>query len=308
MVVTDILNHELIVLDLNKAPSLDKINDPSAVVWTWDADLSGTQYKIGDGLDDAKYRYSEFYKSDVVIACSSSGWAGIIEYPSGKLLLDLNVGSGPHSVELMPNGDFVVACSAEAGKGGGLRYYAISQGAKRAAFYSLEGCHGVCWNPDLERLITDGYTGVFAVEVRGYGTRSVKLVQDDRFSLKFVSKIYCHDMMPVAGSEGTMYYVTADKTYIYVPAQRKWSGVNTDYSFSSKAYKGLASFSDGTVVTTPIGGEGTQRYDWSTCSIEVHVSSLSEGKVQRTQVKRLASVYFPDREFYKVHVFDKNYY
>ena len=114
----DIKNHSIVIFDLNRCNGdLTKLTGRTCVVWEWDADKDKTcKIKPGAGIDAAKLRYSPYYKKDVIIACSSSGWAGVIDYEAKSVLWECMIGGGPHSIEMMPDsGDIVVAGSADEG-------------------------------------------------------------------------------------------------------------------------------------------------------------------------------------------------
>ena len=84
LIATDITQHRIVVYDLDacKGDYTKLTDDWISVVWEWDSDddPNCTVYKPGYGLDSAKLRYSEYYKRYVVIACSSNGWVGVIDY------------------------------------------------------------------------------------------------------------------------------------------------------------------------------------------------------------------------------------
>ncbi len=115
---TDIKNHSIVIFDLNRCRgNLDNLVNRTCVVWEWDADKDlNCKLKPGAGLDAAKLRYSPYYGKDVIVACSSSGWAGVIDYEKKTVLWEYQIGGGPHSIELMPDsGDIVVAGSSGEG-------------------------------------------------------------------------------------------------------------------------------------------------------------------------------------------------
>lgn len=318
IIVTDIKNYSLAVLDLNRAQELPELNAADCVVWEWDAQASSSKNKdrLKHGLDDAKLRYSAYYQKNVVIACSSSGWAGIIDYETKELLLDIRVTLSPHSIELLPNGDFVVACagtdSTNGQRDGLLKYYTVSQGNVKesassaskvppAATYSMRGCHGACWNPDLNRLVIDGYDGIDVLEIQGYGTKTIHLEKDSSYSYQFPYTIYAHDLTPIPGEPHT-YYMSADRVYTYNVMTRKLTPISNLFSVGN--IKGLAPFSDDTVVSTVAGGAGNPSQTWSTKELRIYWYEAAGS----SRSARSARVYFPDREFYKVHSFDTDYY
>ena len=112
VIVTDIENGRIVVADLDLEDPFAKQN----LIWDWyPTNALGwnvTQERLAAAISGVKYRWSEFYKTNVVLFCTSRGDVGMIEYPSGKCLWEAKVpGISPHSIELMPNGDIAVATS-----------------------------------------------------------------------------------------------------------------------------------------------------------------------------------------------------
>lgn len=155
LALTDIQNARLFVLDLDTA---DPLSD-DGIVWKWWPDPA-LGWKYGEdlrrGLCGVKLRWSAYYQSYVVLMTSSKDWAGIAEYPSGRCLWENKVGVCPHSIEMLPNGDIVVACSGSVhwAVKGCLKYYNISAGAacKCTDAVLFPSAHGVLWDPQ-ENLI-----------------------------------------------------------------------------------------------------------------------------------------------------------
>jgi len=72
----------LMVLDLEKMGTVDDLNHlEEALVWQWTADSpSSIRYPESAGSAGAKYRYSAYWKKDVVLCVNSNGWVGVIDY------------------------------------------------------------------------------------------------------------------------------------------------------------------------------------------------------------------------------------
>lgn len=307
----DIRNHSIVVFDLNAYEGDYEAMpyDDSGIVWEWDSDKDPKcKIKPGAGIDAAKLRYSPYYKRDVVIACSSSGWAGVIDYNAKSLLWEYEIGGGPHSIELMPNsGDIVVACSGGATEGK-LSYVPLSAGATAPSheIFCPSG-HGVMWDPQNEQLWVLEYTQVFTCIVEGEGTKNAKLVRltgtGDDFGGQDASG---HAFTPVYGEPGK-YWVTAGKLWQFdSDTETLTRNFPRASSYNANGIKGIAGFADGTVVETVAEFGGKTTYDWSCGGFRIVTLEMSSGKVKQLMPK-VTNVYFEDREFYKVHPFTKDY-
>ena len=310
-IATDIRAHSIVVYDLDLCDGDFKklVDDDVALVWEWDADDDpNCKIKPGAGIDSAKIRYSPYYKKDVMIACSSSGWAGVIDYEKKSLLWEYKIGDGPHSIELLPNsGDIVVACSSGSTTGK-LSIVPLSAGVTKPSHHIfVPSGHGVQWDPENEWLWVLEFTQVFACKVEGEGTKNARLVRingtGDDFGGTDASG---HAFSPVYGQPGK-YWVTAGKLWQFdTETETLTQSFNRFAAYNANSIKGIASFSDGTVVETVAGFGGKTAYDWSCGGFRIVTIEWSKGKVKQLQPK-VTNVYFEDREFYKVQPFNKNY-
>lgn len=139
-------------------------NDQSAVVWEWtatstlgyeDFDSIGTlkpERKKIDGIADAKLRYNDFYGGSVVATACGQGFFCLIDYETKECLYSYknSTEKNPHAVELLPDGNMVVASSS----GNSVTIYASTQGDAKGYFarYTLKEAHGLLWDPKLELL------------------------------------------------------------------------------------------------------------------------------------------------------------
>lgn len=313
IIATDITNHSIVVYDLDACEGdfTKLVDDDVALIWEWDSDDDPKcKIKPGAGIDSAKIRYSPYYKRDVVIACSSSGWAGVIDYQKKSLLWEYNIGDGPHSIELMPNsGDIVVACSSgsESGK---VAYVPLSAGVTRPShvIFCPSG-HGVMWDPKNEHLWILEYSQVFACEVEGEGTKNAKLKRINGTGASFGGKDASgHAFSPVLGEPGK-YWVTAGKLWQFdSETETLTRSFNRSGSYTANSIKGIASFEDGTVVETVSEFGGKTTYDWSCGGFRIVTIEMSSGKVKQLKPV-VTNVYFETshREFYKVQPFTKDY-
>ena len=311
-IVTDITNHSIVVYDLNRCNGdFTRLTRDSCVIWEWDADedpnckLAG---RIGYGIDAAKYRYSPYYKRDVIVACSSAGWCGVIDYKAKTVLWEYNVGQGPHEVEMLPNGDVVVACSSDPGA---LVYVPLSAGVTRpvSSIPSLY-CHGVSWDPVNKCLWVLEDTGVYAAKIRQMGTAHGSIYRVTSSKLAFENgEKGGHAFSPVYGEPGC--YWAASHKYLWkfdANAKTLTRGFRRSSELSQKDIKGIASFEDGTVIelVANIGKRCTK--GWSCDGMRIITREWSQGKVKvMKDVVKVVPFDTNHREFYKIHPFTKEY-
>ena len=109
----------------------------------------------------------------MIITCGSK-FANIISYPEGKVLWRLDSpGNNPHSVEILPSGNVIVANST----GNSLRLFKTSAlltgdhgAANRFEEYELRNAHGVLYDPVYEVVWALGGNELVAYSVIGDGT------------------------------------------------------------------------------------------------------------------------------------------
>ena len=241
-----------------------------------------------------------------MIACSSSGWAGVIDYEAKSLLWEYRIGSGPHSIEMLPNGDVVVGCSSDPGA---LVYVPLSAGITEpvSSIPSLY-CHGVSWDPQNELLwVLENY-GVYAAIVLDEGTENGKLVRIGKSGDVFDNgEGGGHAFSPVYGQPGKYWASSGSKLWIFDAETEELDCWFDRYPYLSlKNIKGIASFPDGTVVQTVAGLCGKDTKGWSSDGLRVTVRYVDENGDLKDRVTKVA--FDPlHREFYKVQPFTKDY-
>ena len=303
IIVTDIDRHSIVVFDLNKCNGdYEKLTeDDVAVFWEWDSDDDpNCKIKPGLNLDSAKLRYSPYYEKDVMIACASNGWVGIVDYEAKSLIWEYKLQSGPHSVEMLPNGDLAVSVSNDPGA---LVYFPLSSGLEEPS-HSVPSlyCHGVCWDPEEELLWVLEDTAVVAFRVSGMGTETAKLVRIGGMGAA-PGGSGGHAFAPVGGQPGKYWAAFGTRLFVFDSERATLTGAPDN--LTGRNIKGICSFADGTVVQV-IAGLGDASYDWSGRDLRILVKEPTSSKVQPTK-DVVYEIIFTDREFYKVQAFSKDY-
>lgn len=304
----------IVVFDLDRCEGdFNRLTDPASVVWEWYPEkINDTILASTDGrIADAKLRYSSYLKKDVVIAVSSSGWAGVIDYRSQRMLWEAEIGSSPHSAEMLPNGDLVIACSGgdDWSRNGRLVYVPFSQGETEPTHtIKIPSAHGIQWDPEFEILWVVYYDGIVAVEVQDYNTPNATLCELSGYGATFDSTDSSgHDLSPVYGQPGK-YWVTGSKgVWLF---DSKTLEMTKQYDrfiyYTGNKVKGISYFPDGTMVQCVAGEGGNTTYDWSTYELRVIYFGVDEkGELLPQRVN--ANFASAGREFYKVHNFCKDY-
>lgn len=306
-IACDILSHGIVVFDLNACDGdWKKLTDDSvAVVWEWDPEEDPKckySSNISYSISGVRYRYSEYYKKDVVVACANFGWVGIIDYETRSVIWESNdpVLAGAHSVEMLPNGDLVVGISGKAGK---VAYFPVSAGISRhVSSISSPQCHGVFWDPGNECVWVLEDNGVYAAVIMNLGKLSGEIMRVDRSGSLFGNNSKGgHAFSPVAGQPGKYWASSAGALWQFdAESETMYTNYPLNGALSHGAIKGVCSFADGTVVET-IGQLGKHDYSFGSAGFLIVTQD------RETQEIVSKYIYFDHREFYKVQSFTKDY-
>lgn len=258
VILTDIGNGRILVVDLDKTDPLAKGN----IIWEWIPTAEqGWQYTtqkfLKDALSEVKFRWSEHYQTNVVLFAGSRGSVGMIAYPSGKCLWEAMVGVSPHAVELLPDGDLIVAASGGGdGEKGRLHYFELlPDGTYISTTESvLYGGHGLVWDPTTQILWANGSLEIAAYEriVSEEGTRGLQRLPDKGVTLP---NVYGHDLIQDLTDPDTLWITTSPDVYQFSKSRNM---LMTEFTHSDVIHpllraKGIASFRDGVVVWVAYG-------------------------------------------------------
>lgn len=309
-IIMDVSARGILVVDLDKTgdhPENWTVED--GIVWEWSTDdlTEGKMKGVSVTMDSARIRYSPYYESDVVVFCGSGGWVGIVDYATKELLFEDNPGKGPHSAELLPNGDLVLACSGNSdSESGCILYYPLSSGVtKPTSSFSLVSAHGVCYDPGQDLIWALGGHEIVALNVSGKGTDKAKISSVNGMGVKLPSS-GGHELSPAYGHPGK-YWVSGGKAvWVFDSVEGTISATDLQAKkYSKDNVKGMAYFADGTMVQTSHdqGGTGTYR----SSLFRILYLEESSGKIKTSVVKELMIPHAGDHQSYKVNVFCKDY-
>lgn len=271
---TDQKNNRLVVFDLNKG----NLDNPDSIVWEY----TDRRARQAAGI---KFRYNEALGGDVVLFCGPEG-AGIVRYETKELIYFTGyVGSGdnPHTVELLPDGTFLVGGTNLADPK--LYFFDTLSGSKRPK-YVLKwewDVHGALWDPSYNVLWLAGGELVQAYRVSGTPAQpSIEKVPG--LGTHFETAVSnVHDLQPVYGDPSKL-WVTAIEGVIQLD-KNNMSAHSKNFrgteAFEGRTYTpGIGNFLDGSIVyvfpdgalngwntatirlTVPYGGSQTKEFSW----------------------------------------------
>lgn len=244
-------------------------------------------------VSDIKLRDSHVYGGLVVLTCASVGFAGIIRYPSGEPVWTLKDSDliNPHAVELLPNGNLLVASS----QGNSVRLYAASQGIGCAYVQVfLEDAHGLLYDPQRDIIWALGGHELCAYRAGGTATApTLEEVPGTRTPLPTLSG---HDLQPVYGEPDRM-WVSAGGVHQFDKNKCAFVSYPGEAIISAAHVKSIGNqpYTGDIVRCRPNG----TMYDWNTNTVDLFIKNGDTYQPQ-TRVSQNGA-------FYKARVFCHHY-
>ena len=231
----------------------EDITSKDAIVWEWtpskEKGWSVPQDRLKLSIDDVKLRWSEYYQREVVIMTASNSWAGIADYNTGECLWENEeVPYMPHAIEMLPNGDVVIAGSGGTDymTAGCLMYYNITAGTEctQTDLQLLSSAHGLVWDPDENVLWAVGWDHLAAYEA---SDEKLTRIEDKGCRLLHNNG---HDLSADYYDPDQLLMSTGDRVYKFSKSENK---LLIEYNFSDVLLnnvdtKGVTTFEDGTVA------------------------------------------------------------
>lgn len=279
----DQINSRIIVCDL----AVEDWTDNNAVVWEYK--YNGTSQNIA-GI---KYRDCPYYGGEVVIFCVP-GEAVILDYYTKKVLHRVrDIGWNPHSVEILPDGTFIVASSSDN------RVDIFAPGATKSSHrIEYSSAHGVLWDPEYDCLWINGDKTLSAYAIGG--TKDApKFVE---LGMHYTVEGGMHDLAPCYGDPDSLFVTCAEGILRF---DKKAEIFSTSYVGSkagvpAKYAPGCGNFEDGVFVFTSIEKGKTVYEEWCTNEVKVYVPV---GAARGALLTRKA----PNDAYYKVRVWCTDY-
>lgn len=281
-------HNRIIVCDL----TVEDWSNDQAVVWEFKS-LQHCRNVAG-----IKLRYNDFWGGLVVLFCGASG-AGVISYETKKVLwFTSQAGNNPHSIEMLPDGNILVASST----GNEVRTFAATQGkTTHNQILTFENAHGVLWDPKYEVVWMNGINKLGAAIVGGTIEKpTLSLVPDMQYTAPNNSM---HDLAPVYGDPDSLFVTTAGGVLKFNKVTEKFNkGYPGSSTAGSQGYvPGVGNFRDNDVlVFTTIRKDTMVHSDWCTNMVYVYIP-LDNGR------GKLIRLIAEDDAYYKVRVWCPDY-
>lgn len=274
-------------------------NKKSSVAWQWqpteelgfDSDFI-TYYM--SSVSDAKLRNSEHYGGYVVATCSGESFC-IIDYATGENLFSrVYTGENLHSIELLPDGNVVVAGSA----GNSISIYAASQGNTNvySKKYTFTDAHGLTWDPYRKVLWALGGNELTAYKVTG--TLAEPTLEQLPDMTKELPSADGHDLFPVYGDKDSLWLSVGAGVYQYHISTQTFEEIQTVSTAGVKSI-GNQPYS-GNIVRTFEDSNNSYAV-WCTDTIEILIGQ-PDGSYRNVQNK------VEDMAFYKARVWHYQYW
>ena len=265
-------------------------------------DLEAFDIKVGHAAG-LKYREDTVLGNVLLVAGTRTE---IYSYPTGKRLWYTKTpGANPHSIEMLPSGNIVVASSSD----GILRFFRTSalvdknkDVAKTYSDYKLEDAHGVLWDPEYELLWALGAYELRAYKVKGEGSRE-RLEKVDMMSIKLPEgKYWGHDLSPDYTDTRYLYITVGSCVMRFDKEDQSLSEEfpNSDILNRSNV-KGFSNNPSGNFFATgETGGEGCEWKDWekaSWCTNTIYYYRANGETLETIKLMTEKSAFYKARAF-----------
>lgn len=225
-------------------------------LWSWKAAeaLSASEAAWFKEIDEAKAVYNRKY----VLLTASSGGVALVRIHDKKLMFYTNAKGNPHSAEVLPDGNIVVACSTNGtADGDALKLYRVDSlqayvpaETKR---YNLTFGHNAVW--DLKRgvLWASDDQNLYQYTYNNSKDNPELIKQEEFYVLPDNSP---HDLFPVYGKD-QLYLTTATGIFIFDIAAKTY----TTHAYSKGNIKSISDGPQGfgTLVVEPNNSYWTDR-------------------------------------------------
>ena len=284
--LTDQKNCRLIVCDL----AVEDWSNDAAVVW----EVKDSRLRRAAGI---KFRKSDVFGGEVVLFCGPEG-AGIISYETKEFLFFTSVvGNNPHSVELLPDGTFLVASST----GNEIHVYTAGSGRVQPVQRIIcNNAHGVLWDPEYQVVWAVGVNKLSAYTVSG-GPENPRLTLNSGM-VYTTGKSGLHDLSPCYGDPTKLFVTCEAGVLLFDKDEEKFSTSYTGAYYASKMdyVPGVGNYTDGVMAMTHVISGQTVDEAWLMKQVTILVP-LDKYTVRK--VIRVA----PNDAYYKLRVWNSDY-
>lgn len=252
-------------------------------------DLRVKSISIGS-LAGLKYRENTIF-GNVIIVAGGDGSTGIYDTSGGKIWSTSNPGNNPHSVEILPSGNLVVASST----GDTVRLFTTSAlkngGSVNYYDYTLDDAHGVLWDPAYNRLWALGNSALNAYSLSGSGTGE-RLVYDASKSITLPSYFRGgHDLSPDYTNTRYLYLSLGGRV---VKFDKSTKTMDTLFTKTPDSVKGFSNNPAGNIFFTGQAG----MFDASWITNTIHFWKLQpDGSYEKIMVSSSTDTFYKSRVY-----------
>lgn len=278
----------------NQASGLIEIYDPAvadwnsaaALKWSWQptADKGYTPYALAhwDVPNDFKVRTIAAWGGNHLVACASNGLCTIAAYPSGVKRWAYNVGSHPHSVELLPDGNIAVAVTDQDSVKVFMSSSSATDNIVHAAFH-LVGAHSVMWDPVTATVRAIGNDHIVSLQLGGTIAAPVltEVYNDRGYLVNGGASVYGHDLSPDLNDSNILWCSTNGGVYSFNKTTKLFTGGPGGSTGINKTFvKGISRQKSGVFVITredtvksPQPADPVTDPDWCTRYVDFYSST-----------------------------------
>ena len=254
--------HPLLLTEQAQGRILIVDADTRETLWEWRA-ASAADMPDATSLMRLPSEVKAIYNRRYILATASGGGVALIRIADKKAMFYAKPGGNPHSAEVLPDGNVVVASST-----GNLLSVYVYNGAdsyvSRPAFtMPVHSAHNVVW--DRKRGCLWTATGAQLLKLAYNGKRTAPELTQVRSYDMAAGNTDAHDLAPVCG-EDAMYVSTNQHVYKFDCAAEKFLDVQI---FQQNTIKSISTGPEGysTIVMRPTSG-GSNWWSAEVCDMK----------------------------------------
>ena len=225
------IEHRIVMVEQSQHQVIIVDRESGETLWTWNAAQSGLsreEQKWFELPDEVKPIYNGKY----LLVTGTRGGVGIVRISDKKMMFYAEPKGSPHSAELLPDGNVVVACSDDP-EGNKLALYRVdtlSPLAKEPLHeYELYFGHNAVWDKNREVLWATA-----GDELRSYTYEDENLTLQEVYALPSGEKD-AHDLFPVYGEENLLWLTTTTGVFQFDTDSKQFTKQDVNPSTNIKS-------------------------------------------------------------------------
>lgn len=228
--------HPLLLTEQAQGRILIADADTRELLWEWRA-ASASDMPNATSLMRLPSEVKAVYNRRYILATASGGGVAIIRIADKKVMFYASVGNNPHSAELFPDGNLVVASTDNDGFLTTFRVDTVARTGAAVQKVPVTFCHSAVWDRSRNRLLTTSDNKLCVYTYNGDGN-DPRITKESEIAIPEGN--WAHDLFPVYGRNAL--WLTNNNCVMEVNA--------SDLSFET------ADFSQSSVKSVSSGPEG----------------------------------------------------